>query len=267
MYAYKYVDSAKRLPVTDKFVRLDNMIRKYFDTTTNPFTHPEILLKASTVYMWDPHSPLYKYRNSLYVHDSSASELKKWASMGPFYSQFGLYMIGKYPGYYLKYFIWPNACKYYAPPVEFLGIYNSGEDSVKPPAIQWFQYKNARRMVRLKNLHVSVLDYYPILTGTVNVVFSLTLLCLMSLGFFRLNASARNSVLLVTFFWLANAFFTILSSSAALRFQAFPIILVTLFALTTLDLMFKIAVIQDEKKKGLINDFNLLLKMSPDQTQ
>lgn len=249
MYAYKYVDSAQRKPVPPQFVTLDNMIRKYFDTATNPFTHPEILLKASTVYMWDPRSPLYKYRNTLFTKDSSASELKKWASMGPFYSQYGLYIISHYPGHYLQYFIWPNACKYYALPVEFLEQYNSGEDSVKPPAMQWFKYKNPKRIVRLKDLHVTVLNYYPILTGIVNVLFLFILLCLMSLGFFRNKTPLRNAILLITIFWLANAAFTILSSSAALRFQAFPAVLTTLVVLAAIDQMVKTAKLQEQQKK------------------
>ena len=173
--------------------------------------------------------------------------------MGPYYSQYGLYIISKYPGYYLKYFVWPNTCKYYAPPVEFLNCYNSGEDSVKSLAKQWFKYKNSKRIVRVKDLHVSVLDYYPILTGIANVIFFFGLLCLMSLGFFKSKTHIRDSLLIVTIFWLANAFFTILSSSAALRFQAFPIILTTLFALTSLDLMIKTAALQDERKKNLLS--------------
>jgi len=252
MYAYKFVDSAKRLPVAKQYVKLDNMIRRYFDTTTNPFTHPEILLKASTVYMWDPRSPLYAYRNSLFTKDTTASELKKWASMGPFYSEYGLYIIRKYPLYYLQYFIWPNTCKYYAPPVEFLDHYNSGEDSVKPPAKIWFKYTTLKAKVRTKDLNVSILNYYPILTGVINVLFLFSFLCLISVGFLKNKTPIRNSIILLTLFWLGNAAFTILSSSAALRFQATPIILVTLFSFTLIDLLYKTALQQEQERKQLI---------------
>ena len=251
MYAYRYVDSADRKPVAKKFELLDKMIRNYFDTSRNPFTHPENLLKASTVYMWTRTSTLYKYRDMQFRHDSTATELKKWSSMGPFYSEYGIYIISKYPLHFLEYFIWPNTCKYYAPPVEFLENYNSGEDSVKLGAIQWFGYKNSKMHVRVKNLKVNMLDYYPILTGTINVVYLLGLLCLISLGFFKHRTTLRNSILLVTIFWLGNAFFTIFSSSAALRFQAFPIILVTLFALLVIDLMYRTALKQEEDRKRL----------------
>jgi hypothetical protein len=252
MYTYRYVDSAHRKHTNPKFAVLDKMVRNYFDSTHNPFRHPEEQLKASTVYMWDPRSMLYKYRNQLFAHDSSASELKKWASMGPFYSQYGLYIISQYPSYFLQYFIWPNTCKYYAPPVEFLDHYNSGEDSVKPPAVQWFGYKSAKRKVRTKGLEVKILNYYPILTGTINVIYLVTLFCIISLGFFRSKTPVRNSIILITLFWLGNAFFTIFSSSAALRFQAFPIILATLFAFILIDLMYKTALKQEEEQKRLL---------------
>jgi len=253
MYAYRYVDSSKRLPVAAKYIKLDNMIRHYFDTTTNPFTHPEILLRASTVYMWDPNSPLYKYRNTLFQRDSAVPELQKWASMGPYYSHYGMHIISKYPGYYFKYFVWPNACKYYAPPIEFLDHYNSGEDSVKPLAMQWFGYTTAKRLIRVKTLEVSMLNYYPILTGIVNAVYLVSILCLTMLGFFKKRTPVSDTLLVVTFLWVVNAIFTIFSSSAALRFQAFPIILVTLFAVTLIDLMIKNATSPDEANASSLN--------------
>jgi hypothetical protein len=252
MYAYRYVDSANRLPVEKQYAKLDNMIRKYFDTTRNPFAHPEGLLKASTVYMWDPHSPLYRYRDGLFVHETTASELKKWASMGPFYSKYGLYIIRKYPAFYIQDFIWPNICKYYAPPVEFLDHYNSNEDSIKQPALLWFNIKNPKALIRVKTLEVKMLDYYPIMAGIANVVFLLNTICLVILGFFRQRTPNRDSIILIALFWLANAFFTILASSVALRFQAFPVILVTMSSFLLIDLMVKMARMQDEMKQNLI---------------
>ena len=172
--------------------------------------------------------------------------------MGPFYSEYGLYIIRKYPLYYLQYFIWPNTCKYYAPPVEFLDHYNSGEDSVKPPAKVWFKYTTLKAKVRTKDLNVSILNYYPILTGVINVVFLFSFLCLISVGFLKNKTPIRNSIILLTLFWLGNAAFTILSSSAALRFQATPIILVTLFSFTLIDLLYKTALQQEQERKQLI---------------
>jgi hypothetical protein len=251
MYFYRYVDSIDRKPVPKQFEVLDNMVRKYFDTAHNPFKNPEILQKASTAYMWSPRLTLYKYKNILFSRDSTSPELKKWSSMGPIFSEYGLYIISKYPLYFLEYFVWPNACKYYAPPVEFLDSYNFGESTVKQPAIEWFDYKSSKVFVRTKNLKVTILNHYPLLTGTINVIFILSLLCLLNLGFFRAKTNIRNSIILTSIIWLGNAFFTIFASSVALRFQAFPIILITIFSFIAIDLMFKTAIRQEADRNNL----------------
>lgn len=230
MYAYRYVDNANRKPVERQFQVLDNMIRKYFDTSRDIKRHPQEALMASTVYMWSPNLTLFKYRNSLFKKDSTASELKKWAYMGPFYKKYGLYIIEKYPGYFSKYFLWPNAMKYYAPPVEFLETYNSGKDSVNTIAQTWFNYKSRRVTTRTKDLRIRLLVFYPILSGIINVVLLFSLLSFSLLGGWRQNTSFTKGILLGGTVWLLNAGFTIFASSAALRFQSFPIILTTIFS-------------------------------------
>lgn len=61
LYAYRYVDSAHRKDVPPRLQQLDKMVRNYFDSSRDLRTHPTEGLIASTVYMWDPHSPLSIY--------------------------------------------------------------------------------------------------------------------------------------------------------------------------------------------------------------
>lgn len=229
MYAYRYVDSADRKPVPEKFKALDNMIRQYFDSTRNVRKHPQEALMASTVYMWSPGMSLMKYRDSLFAQkkDTLASEQKKWASMGPFYKEYGLYIIKQYPGYFARYFLWPNSLKYYAPPVEFLEQYNSGRGAVTEQAKRWFGYKSTAVKVRMGDQLVWVLDYYPILSGIINVVVFFGLLYYGLLRGWRHNPVFHKTLLMVATVWLLNAVFTICVSSAALRFQSFPVLLST----------------------------------------
>jgi hypothetical protein len=132
MYAYRYIDSqqVKKMPV--EFIQLDKMVRHYFDTSRDFKTHPVEMLVASTVYMWDPHSPLQKFMNKGYKKDTLAPNivLRRWATMGPLYADYGAYLIKQYPLTFIQYYLWPNALKYYAPPEEFLETYNAGKDSV-----------------------------------------------------------------------------------------------------------------------------------------
>ncbi|MDR3716741.1 MAG: hypothetical protein P4L51_28370 [Puia sp.] len=241
MYAYRYVDSAKRKPVPEKFQALDNMIRNYYDRNRDLKKNPQETLLASTVYMWDPRMPLTKYRDLQFQHDTASTELKRWATMGPLYGQYGKYIIRQYPGFYAKYFLWPNTLKYYAPPLEFLANYNSGSDSVNESAKTWFGYRSRRVRTRMKSSAIHVLEFYPILSGVINVVMLFSLLAFTLLNGWKTDTPFRKGVFLIGAFWLLNAGFTIVASSAALRFQAFPIILTTFFSLLLVDWIWSLA--------------------------
>ena len=228
MYAYRYVDSSKRKAVPKEFHRLDNMIRKYFDSTRNTSIHPEEKIQASTFYMWSYNMPLMKYRDMIaFEKDTSAKEFKKWASMGPLYNRYGRYIIKTYPKEYFRYFIVPNFFKYYAPPVEFLQYYNSEKKNVATNAAKWFNYKTLEVHTRMKNNKVWILGFLPILSGVTNVLVLFTLICYILLKGWKSNRAFKIIIILFTTLWITNAAFTILASSVALRFQSFPIFIST----------------------------------------
>lgn len=236
MYAYRSVDSADRKPVPQKFQAIDNRIRNFYYITKNKAKYPSEQAEASTVYMWTPHMPLMRYRDSLFRKTKdSLAEFKKWASMGPFYKEYGIYIIRKYPWHFLRYFMWPNSRKYYAPPIEFLEEYNGGKDQVNETAKKWFGYKNRMVKVRMGDKKVWILDFYPILSGIINVIMLFGLLYYALLKGWRYNGIFNKTIILAGTIWLINAGFTIFASSAALRFQSFPIILTSLFALLLVD--------------------------------
>lgn len=237
MYAYRYVDSANRKPVEKKYTELDNMIREYFDSTRNIFKYPHEALMASTVYMWTKRLTLYKYQDRLFINDTISSDYKKWASMGPFYKDYGLYIIKQYPSYYARYFLWPNANKYYAPPIEFLESYNSGRDTVTNIAKNWFGYKSNNVYSRLSENNVWTLNFYPILSGIVNLIMLCSLICYIIQKGWKHTTYFNSFLILCSSLWIVNAVFTIFASSAALRFQSFPILLTTTCAVLMIDWM------------------------------
>ncbi len=260
MYAYRYVDSAARKPVPDRFKKLDNMIRSYFDTTRNLRNHPQEGVQASTIYMWDRRMVLYKYRDKILGQDTGTiDDFRKWALMGSFYKAYGSYIIKQYPWHYLRYFLWPNARKYYAPWVEFLSAYNMGKSTVSPVAQVWFGYESAEVTTRMKNYRVTILDFYPILAGIMNVVFVFSLICFLILGGFKNKVLLSKGILLASTVWLVNAVFTIFSSPAALRFQSFPILLTITFATLIIDQMCLMAAMPevDERSEGKILKYRL----------
>jgi hypothetical protein len=235
MYAYRYVDSADRKPVLLKYQVLDDMIRKFYDTTRNLLKYPSERIQASTFYMWSPSMPLMKYRDSLFKTKIGApNDYKAWASMGPFYKEYGVYIIKKYPLYFLRYFAWPNASKYYAPPVEFLQYYNNNQYQVTEQAQKWFGYQGSIR-TRMSSSKTWVLDFYPILSGIINVVMLFGLLYYILLKGWQSNKIFHKTIVIAATVWFFNAGFTIFASSAALRFQSFPVILTSTFTLLLLD--------------------------------
>ncbi|THU34742.1 hypothetical protein FAM09_22350 [Niastella caeni] len=264
MYAYRYVESGKRKPVPARFKVLDKMVCTYFDSTRDVNKYPHEALQANTVYMWSPGLPLYKYMNIQFKNDSTADEMKRWASMGPLYADYGIWLIKHYPLQFARYFLWPNANKYYAPPIEFFQAYNSGRDYVAPIAKAWFGYKSHKVTTRMKNMKVTILDYYSILSGVMNVMFLCSLLGFIIMNGLQSNIQFSKGIILISAVWLINLGFTIFASSAALRFLAFPIMLISTFALLLVDCLVRMGIaksdvksIQPEEKN---NDSEMLTK-------
>jgi hypothetical protein len=258
MYAYRYVDSRERKPVPQQFEALDNMIRAYFDSTRDTKKHWIEETDASTFYMWDSRLPLMQYKDHRFEKDSTATRFKKWASMGPLYTKYGVFIIKQYPFQYIGHFLWPNSKKYFAPPVEFLESYNSGKDSVYDVAKNWFGYKTRHLYTRTGTLNIRILNFYPTLTGTMNVVLAACLVCFLLLHGLKKKTPFRQCIVLVSVTWLTNAGFTIFASSVALRFQAFPILLITTFALMLIDWMVKSSgeLADQSIRKGYTNEMD-----------
>jgi len=259
MYAYRYVDSADREPVLPKYKSLDNMIRKFYDRTRSFTMYPSEQAQASTFYMWSPGMPLMNYRDSLFKTKIGApNDYKAWASMGPLYKEYGIYIIKKYPLHFLRYFAWPNSKKYYAPPVEFLQSYNSGQDKVTKQAMKWLGYSNTNVKTRMGSGKTWVLEFYPILTGIINVIMFFGLLYYILLKGWQYNKIFNKTIVIAATVWLFNAVFTILASSAALRFQSFPVILTTTSTLLLVDwlvqLMGSISTANNQRLEHSVSD-------------
>ncbi|CAL1519748.1 hypothetical protein [Chitinophaga sp. MM2321] len=241
MYAYRYVDSSARKPVPSKFRELDNMIKTYFDTTRDVKKYPVEMLVASTMYMWDPRSPLQHYMNNQFKKDTTATSLKRWATVAPLYADYGGYLIRQYPFYFGEHYLWPNFLKYYVPPIEFLETYNMKVDSVQPIARVWFQYKNNKVHTHLKDFKVTVLNFYPIMAAVINVVFLFSMVFVLVLGIYKKVPLLKNVLLLAFGLWITNLGFSVFASPIALRFQLFPLFVSTAFAFLLIGNIWKVA--------------------------
>ena len=244
MYAYRYVDRQKLVPPPPRFRQLDQMVRTYFDTTQDIKKHPESMLVASTVYMWDPSSPLQKYMNLLFKKDSTARSLKRWATVAPLYNAYGNWLIRTYPVEYASHYLWPNSIKYYTPPVEFLETYNMGKDSVAQIAQAWFHWKTPKVKTLLKDFNVSILNFFPIFIGTLNVIFLISAAFFLILNGFKPNTHLQRILWLALGLWVINFGFSVYASPIALRFQVFPVLVYVSVAFFLLEYIWKVAFAQ-----------------------
>lgn len=244
MYAYKFVNRKDVKKTPDKFRVIDKMVRDYFDSTRNNPKHPEENFIASTVYMWSPFTPLRTYMRQLMDKDSAKNdnEFKYWARVAPLYKEYGTYLIKQYPIAFIQYYLLPNAIKYYAPPIEFLENYNTGIDSVDNSARVWFQYKSRRITTIFKDLKVNVLNFFPMLVGTMNVLFFLGLISFIYLKGYQNNKIFSRALFLVVLLWLVNFAFSVFASPIALRFQLFPVLVMISFSILFIDYLIKEAI-------------------------
>jgi hypothetical protein len=257
MYAYRYVDKKNRKPVPPEYKPLDRMVTDYFDSTRDLIKYPTEGLQASTFYMWHPTMPLQRYMNRLYINNP-ADEVKKWASMGPLYKGYGLFLIKQYPAYYAKYFILPNTGKYLMPPGEYLEVYNTASHYVATVAQQWFGYKSTKVYTRTKTLDINILNFYPVLSSLANITFVCCCVCFVALNGLKQRNYIRQGILLASLVWFVNLVFSILSTAAALRFLSFPLLLTTTFTVILLEWMWASAQVnkpQYESKQLAIEAF------------
>ncbi|BAV07683.1 Protoporphyrinogen oxidase [Filimonas lacunae] len=245
MYGYRYVDNAHLKPVPEKFKKLDQSVRTYFDTTQNTNKYPWELLQASTVYMWNKLSPLQAYMYAQ-TKDSTSDKyftgpLKQWATVGPLYASYGSFLIKQYPAEFLQHYLYINALKFYTPPVEFLASYNTGQDSVNNIAQSWFNYTSRKVTTRTKDMKVEILNYLPVISGSLNLLFLGTLVAFIVLKGHTHHPFIKKATQLMLLFWLTNFGFSVFASPVALRFQLFPFILNITFLCLYLEYLFKSA--------------------------
>jgi protoporphyrinogen oxidase len=240
MYAYRYVDSSKLKPTPTKFKELDKMVRTYFDTAGKDIQrNPQELLEASTVYMWDSHSPLNIYMDRRFKRDSLSGSLKKWASMAPLYKDYGSWLIAHYPVEFTRYYIIPNVLKYYTPPVEFLDKYNMGIDTVLDLARSWFHYKNRKVKSAFSDYRINALNFYPILIGTLNGIYLMVLLMYFIIWDKSKRKSLRVIIFLSASLWIFNFCFSVFASPIALRFQIYPFFVFTIVTSLVIERIWK----------------------------
>jgi len=225
LYMYEHIPAAERGPIPARFAQLETMVRQHMDTLKKvKFTHEDTV--NSFFYLWSGRGPLIQYLDRQYKKDSTTPYFKRWASEGPLYGAYALYLIKKYPLQFAENFLWPNAIKYAVPPTEFLGTYNMGGDSVRKLAKDWFNYRSRKvqQHDKRKKDNIAATEWFPILGPIANILLVMGIIGVIFLGAVRWKEYGLAQLLaIILAFWLLNGAFSIVASPVVLRYQVFPL--------------------------------------------
>jgi len=251
LYMYQHIPPQDRKPIPQKFIKLESMVEQHFDTLSRVhFTHEDSVY--TFFYLWSNKGPLLQYMMRKWEKDFSTPYFKKWASVAPLYTEYGLYLIKKYPISFTKYFLLSNSLKFALPPIEFIGVYNMGKDTVGKLAKDWFNYKsqqvaNNRSIEEAKIKHAQI---YPVICSIVNVFFIICLSGLVIFNGFNINKNPiTRFVILILFLWVLNMLFSVFASPVVLRYQIFPMLISFSTGLIVIETIYKIGLQQDMKNK------------------
>lgn len=240
LYMYETIPTKERKSIPIQFFALEVMVREHMDTLHRVHLTHEDTLNAH-FYLWNDNGPLIQYMNRSWMKDTTVGYFQKWASEAPLYASYGTHLIREYPMQFAKAFLLPNAERWAVPPVEFIGDYNMGKDSVGKVAKAWFNYKSAR----IKKGHITdrlmLFNHcYPIFAALANTFFLLSLIGWTALsGIKRASIFFQRQIIIVFTFWGINTSFSIFASPIVLRYQLFPIIISFVFALLLTDILLK----------------------------
>jgi hypothetical protein len=179
--------------------------------------------QVGVFYLWDFQSPLRLYQVQNWRRDSTTAFFEKWASMAPLYGAYGRYLITKHPKSFVINYVWPNVKRYYAPPAQFMGTYNLGNETVDSIAAKWFGWSN-NKLPAIGTKTIWIAKVFTILTAIINVMFVAGFLAFIGLsGYKNTNTIHKRTILCTLGIWISNTVFSVISAPIELRYQLFPL--------------------------------------------
>lgn len=226
LYGYAYADSIPVAKAPLGFRELHGMVNLHMDSLRHLYNRPD--KEPGVYYMWDFKSPLFQY---VYKHKEQGKKyFEQWAKFGPVYAKYGRWLIMQQPSTFIKHYIWPNLLRYYAPPAQFMGIYNLGKTTVDPIVVSWFAWKNNQLISNYNYRQIHIMNILSNLLTIINPSF--LVFAMLFIGFAGLKqCSTINKKILscLLMVWLANTFFSVFSAPIELRYQIFPTVLTVTF--------------------------------------
>lgn len=252
LYGYAHAKPIPLEKVSIKLRSLHAIVNQHMESLNRmpPFLRPDN--DVAVYYLWDFKSPLRIYMDKLYPKTSEEEFFYKWATLAPLYADYGSFLIKKYPAEYIQYYLWPNFLKYYAPPTQFMGVYNIQNETVDSIIVKWFGWKNNKLPSLFNNREIQATAPFPILFATINIVFVLGFVSFTVLRGFKNCRSFHKRILwTVLAVWFVNMAFSVFVAPIELRYQIFPMVFTLGF--TWVLMSYTIIKAKNESNKGLVS--------------
>lgn len=247
LYMYESIPPNDRIAVPAHFAKLEIMVRQHMDTLDRVKVSKEDSV-STFFYLWNRKGPLIQYLDREWQNDSTTPYFTRWATEGAIFKKYGMFLIQKYPWQYFKSWMLPNSIKYAIPPIECLGVYNMGRDSVTRPVQEWFKYKSMKIEDNNRSTKIGAMQWYPVLFAITNILFLFSIA-----GYFLFNDHRGVSTILAKFFILIsilfflNMGFSIFASPIVLRYQIFPTLVALMFALILFDNFYRVSLLNTKE--------------------
>lgn len=231
LYGYSHAAQEPSQMMPEKFRQLNDVVNIHMDSLNRvvSFLRPDY--RIGVYYLWDPSSPLRTFAlEQGEKQDSSSKYFTRWATIAPLYGEYGRYLIIKYPLPFIKYFIWPNILRYYAPPAYYMGVFNEEKNYVSKDVEVWFRWKTNRIDTYFGDTKIEIASILSIILAISNLLF---LACFsffgLTGGFTRISMVSRKVVGLVFIVWLLNMLFGVTTAPIELRYQIFEMLITVSF--------------------------------------
>jgi len=242
LYMYGHICLDKKDPAPEPFVRLDNMVKDYF----NAVREVDDLADARSggaFYTADISSPLLQYMRQLYGYDTVFLNLRTYGDVAPLYSAYGAWLARKYPLDYFRWFLWPSTIRYAVSPTEIfstLSPFYLRDDAIGKETNGWFGLRTITVSPAAINFRNILLSPYPELLGMIHLAFISGMLGFLFFGGLKqVNRINRYIILTVGAFWICDLFFKVTAGAIVLRHQLFLMILEFTFASLLLEFVYR----------------------------
>ena len=238
LYVYSHVYKKDSTKTLGKFKVLDSLARKYFNENKNDFFDLRNADNDPTLGSWfivDVDAPLMKYmhylkNDNLNYNEWKNFEVENMAPLGPFFKEYGYYMIRKHPLAYIKYIIYPDILSYLYPFPENLTNnyepYSLWPDRHGEIAKTTFSLSTLNIRGKYMKLRYDLLIAFPTIFNYIH------LFCLLILIFFlfgahnqKLPRDKKLIIIILNIICLTNFLFVIIIHTSAIRYEVFIIVL------------------------------------------